>query len=59
MFVGGNLVSWQSKKQPVVARSTTETKYKAMTLGVAEILWLKKFIKRSQGKSWSKDEVVV
>jgi Reverse transcriptase (RNA-dependent DNA polymerase) len=38
MFVGGNLVSWQSKKQPVVARSTAEAEYRAMALGVAEML---------------------
>jgi hypothetical protein len=38
MFVGGNLVSWQSKKQPVIARSTTKTEYRVMALGVAEML---------------------
>jgi Reverse transcriptase (RNA-dependent DNA polymerase) len=41
MFVGGNLVSWKSKKQSVVARSTTEAEYRAMALGVADMLWLK------------------
>jgi hypothetical protein len=41
MFVGDNLVSWKSKKQSVVARSTTETVYKAMALEIAEMLWLK------------------
>ncbi|XP_020589559.1 uncharacterized protein LOC110030888 [Phalaenopsis equestris] len=41
MFVGGNLVSWKSKKQPIVASSTTETEYRAMALGVAEMMWLK------------------
>jgi hypothetical protein len=41
MFVGGNLASWKSKKQSVVARSTTKTEYRAMTLGIAEMLWLK------------------
>jgi Reverse transcriptase (RNA-dependent DNA polymerase) len=41
MFVGGNLVSWKSKKQSVVARLTAEAKYRVMTLGVAEMLWLK------------------
>jgi hypothetical protein len=44
MFVGGNLVSWQRKKQPVIARSTTEAEYRAMTLGVAEMLWLKRLL---------------
>ena len=38
MFVGGNLVSWKSKKQTVVARSTAEAEYRAMALGVAEML---------------------
>ena len=41
MFVGGNLISWKSKKQSVVARSTTEAKYRAITIGVAEMLWLR------------------
>jgi hypothetical protein len=44
MFIGGNLVSWQSKKQPVVARSTTKVEYRAMALGVAEMLWLKRLL---------------
>ncbi|KAK8918875.1 hypothetical protein KSP39_PZI022030 [Platanthera zijinensis] len=41
IFVGSNLVSWRSKKQSVVARSTTEAEYRAMILGVAELLWLR------------------
>jgi hypothetical protein len=44
MFVKDNLIFWISKKQPVVVRSTTEVEYRAMTLGVAEMLWLKKLI---------------
>jgi Reverse transcriptase (RNA-dependent DNA polymerase) len=39
-FVGGNLVSWRSKKQNVVARSTAEAEYRAMSHGVSEGLWL-------------------
>ncbi|XP_028106835.1 uncharacterized protein LOC114305899 [Camellia sinensis] len=37
-FVEGNLVTWKSKKQPVVARSSAETEYKGMALGVCELL---------------------
>ena len=39
-FVGGNLVSWRSKKQSVVARSTAEAEFRAMAQGLCELLWL-------------------
>jgi len=41
MFVGGNLVSWKSKKQNVVARSSAEVEYCAMTSATCELVWLK------------------
>jgi hypothetical protein len=41
-FVGGNLVSWRSKKHNVVARSTAEAEYCAMALGVSEGMWLQR-----------------
>jgi len=45
VFVGGNLVSWRSKKQAVVARSTAEAEYRAMALSVCEMMWLKGLLK--------------
>ncbi|KAK9186936.1 hypothetical protein WN944_018325 [Citrus x changshan-huyou] len=39
-FVGGNLVTWRSKKQHVVARSSAEAEYLGMALGVCEGLWI-------------------
>jgi len=45
VFVGGNLVSWRSKKQAVVARSTAEAEYRAMALSLCEMMWLKGLLK--------------
>ncbi|KAH9675580.1 retrovirus-related pol polyprotein from transposon RE1 [Citrus sinensis] len=39
-FVGGNLVTWRSKKQHVVARSSAEGEYQGMALGICEGLWI-------------------
>jgi len=44
VFVGGNLVSWRSKKQSVVSRSTAEAEYKAMSLVVSEVLWVRNLL---------------
>ena len=37
-FLGGNLVTWRSKKQNVVG---AEVEFRAMAQGVCELLWLK------------------
>ncbi|KAH9656898.1 reverse transcriptase Ty1/copia-type domain-containing protein [Citrus sinensis] len=39
-FVGGNLVTWRSKKQHVVACSSYEAEYRGMALGICEGLWI-------------------
>jgi hypothetical protein len=44
VFVGGNLVSWRSKKQSVVSRSTAEAEYRAMSLGLCEMLWVRNLL---------------
>jgi hypothetical protein len=44
VFVGGNLVSWRSKKQPVVSKSTAEAEYRAMSQGLSEMLWVRNLL---------------
>lgn len=41
MFVGENLVPWRSKKQLVVARSSSLAKFSSMAHGICELLWLR------------------
>ena len=43
-FVGGNLVTLKSKKQKVVALSSTEAEFRGIAKGKTEILWLRKLI---------------
>ena len=39
-FYGNHLLSWKSKKQVVVSRSSVEAEYRAMTQGTYELMWL-------------------
>ncbi|RDX77676.1 putative mitochondrial protein, partial [Mucuna pruriens] len=39
--IGGNVVSWKSKKQNTVARSSAEAEYRAMTSATCELIWVR------------------
>lgn len=43
-MVGGNLVTWRSKKQKVVALSSAEAEFRGIARGLTEILWLRKIM---------------
>jgi hypothetical protein len=47
-FVGNGCVSWQTKKQPTTALSTTEAEYLALSSASQEMLWLRQLF----GEIW-------
>ena len=42
--IGGNIISWKSKKQQVVVRSSAEAEYRAMASVTSELVWIKQLL---------------
>ena len=40
VFLGSNLISWSSKKQPIVSKSSSESEYLALALATLKVLWI-------------------
>ncbi|GJX01918.1 putative RNA-directed DNA polymerase, partial [Tanacetum coccineum] len=44
VFLGNSLVSWKSKKQSVLAKSSAEAEYRAMNTVTCEVIWIMKIL---------------
>ncbi|KAI5321499.1 hypothetical protein L3X38_030570 [Prunus dulcis] len=44
VFLGSNPISWQSKKQGSVSRSSTEAEYRALANASAEVAWIRQIL---------------
>ena len=47
-FIGTTLISWKCKKQPTVARSSSEAEYRALAAASCEAQWLSFLLKDLQ-----------
>jgi hypothetical protein len=44
IFLNNNCITWVSKKQHTVSRSSTEAEYRALAIGAAELAWLRQVL---------------
>ena len=45
IYLGSNLISWTSRKQRTISRSSTESDYKALADTVGELTWLQALLR--------------
>ncbi|GJW86918.1 putative RNA-directed DNA polymerase [Tanacetum coccineum] len=48
VFLNNSFVSWKSKKQYTLSKSSTEAEYRALTSVTTEVIWILKFLKDLQ-----------
>jgi len=46
VFLGGNLISWKSKKQDVMTKSSVVAEYRAMAQMTCELIWAKQILEK-------------
>ncbi|CAA0817787.1 cysteine-rich RLK (RECEPTOR-like protein kinase) 8, partial [Striga hermonthica] len=44
IFLGPNLISWSSKKQHIVSRSSTEAEYRSLAHAACDVVWLQSLL---------------
>ncbi|GJZ31983.1 hypothetical protein Tco_0577030 [Tanacetum coccineum] len=51
VFLNNSLVSWKSKKQNTLSKSSTEAEYRALASVTSEVIWILIFLKDQQIES--------
>jgi hypothetical protein len=44
VFLGPNLITWSTRKQATMSRSSTEVEYKALANATAEVIWIQSIL---------------
>ncbi|PKU81792.1 putative mitochondrial protein [Dendrobium catenatum] len=47
-YLGNTLISWSVKKQPTVAKSSTEAEYQSLSAAASDVLWLRRLVEELQ-----------